>query len=141
MQQRCILLSAQIAAIKRNPEILQSNGMQIDTGSIDMNSLVRSEFLLSPAVLVMRAVHANRYSEALSVASSLKVDMTDLFTNLTQQCIRLSRNPQAYVYVPNSIPSTLNLTYHFLGLLNLTGCSPIIRQHGQDPPLIVLGDS
>ncbi|RXW24637.1 hypothetical protein EST38_g1210 [Candolleomyces aberdarensis] len=77
IQRQHTLLSAQIAIIKRSPELLNS-----------------PEFLLPPSVLVLRLVHLNLFSQALTVANALKVDMTDLFTNLTAQCIRLSKNSE-----------------------------------------------
>ena len=39
----------------------------------------------------------------MATARSLKVDMTDLFTHLTGQCLRLSRNPDSVMSVAISI--------------------------------------
>ena len=66
------------------------------------SSLKFSEFLLPPSVLVLRLVHLNLFSQALTVANALNVDMTELFTNLTAQCIRLSKNSQTSLCVPIS---------------------------------------
>jgi nuclear pore complex protein Nup160 len=41
----------------------------------------------------MRLAQANQYSQAMVTPRSLRVDMTDVFIHLTNQCIRLSRNP------------------------------------------------
>ncbi|KAF9057494.1 nucleoporin Nup120/160-domain-containing protein [Panaeolus papilionaceus] len=72
------LLRAQIDSIKRDPSLLSS-----------------PEFLLPPNVIIMRLAQASQYNQALAIARSLKVDMTDVFVHLTNQCIRLSRNPGA----------------------------------------------
>ncbi|KAF6762913.1 nucleoporin Nup120/160-domain-containing protein [Ephemerocybe angulata] len=76
MQRQHTLLAAQISIIERNPGILTA-----------------SEFLLPPAVLVMRLTHHDLFAQALTVGSTLKVDMIDLFTSLTSHCIRFSKNP------------------------------------------------
>ncbi|KAJ6567297.1 hypothetical protein DFH09DRAFT_1156619 [Mycena vulgaris] len=57
---------------------------------------------LPPESIVLRLAQANRFSLALATASSLKVDMTDLFAHLTTQCLRLSRNPDAVIQEDNS---------------------------------------
>lgn len=41
----------------------------------------------------MRLVQSNRFNFAMTTARTLEVDMTDLFSHLTRQCLRLSRNP------------------------------------------------
>ncbi|CAA7259487.1 unnamed protein product [Cyclocybe aegerita] len=76
IEYEAILLRAQIDSIKREPTLLSS-----------------PEFLLPPSVIVMRLAHASHYSQAMFIAKSLKIDMTDVFIHLTSQCIRLSRNP------------------------------------------------
>ncbi|KAF9535022.1 nucleoporin Nup120/160-domain-containing protein [Crepidotus variabilis] len=78
MEYDCTLLRAQIDSIKREPSLLSS-----------------PEYLLPPSVIVMRLAQANQYNQAMSIAQSLKVDMTEIFILLTNQCIRLSRNPGA----------------------------------------------
>ncbi|KAJ7929169.1 nucleoporin Nup120/160-domain-containing protein [Mycena leptocephala] len=77
------LLSAQIDIIQREPA-LSSFGD------------------LPPESIVLRLAHSNRFSLAMATASSLKVDMTDLFAHLTTQCLRLSRNPDAVIQEDNS---------------------------------------
>ncbi|KAG5644918.1 hypothetical protein DXG03_007383 [Asterophora parasitica] len=76
MQYEYALLAAQIDMIRYEPALLSS-----------------PEFLLSPPVIVLRLAQANRFNQAMATARSLKVDMTDLFSHLTGQCLRLSRNP------------------------------------------------
>jgi nuclear pore complex protein Nup160 len=51
------------------------------------------EYLLPPSVIIMRLAQANQYSQAMAAAHCLRVDMTDVFIHLTNQCIRLSRSP------------------------------------------------
>ena len=46
----------------------------------------------------MRLAHANQQNQAMTIARSLKVDMTDLFIHLTNQCVRLTRNPGSILY-------------------------------------------
>ncbi|KAF8076014.1 nucleoporin Nup120/160-domain-containing protein [Lyophyllum atratum] len=70
------LLAAQIDILRRDPALSAS-----------------PEFLIPPPVIVLRLAQANRFSQAMATARSLKVDMTDLFCHLTGQCLRLSRNP------------------------------------------------
>lgn len=48
---------------------------------------------------MLRLAQSNRFNLAMATASSLKVDMTDLFAHLTTQCLRLSRNPDSVMYV------------------------------------------
>jgi len=38
-------------------------------------------------------VQNNRFNSAMATARTLEVDLTDLFSHLTRQCLRLSRNP------------------------------------------------
>jgi nuclear pore complex protein Nup160 len=51
------------------------------------------ELFLPPSLIVLRLAQSNRFDMAMATASSLKVDMTELFAHLTNQCLRLSRNP------------------------------------------------
>ncbi|KAF8204833.1 nucleoporin Nup120/160-domain-containing protein [Pholiota molesta] len=76
MEYDCALLRAQIDSVKQDPSILSS-----------------PEYLLPPSLIVMRLAKANQYDQAMAIAQSLKVDMTDVFNHLTNQCLRLSRNP------------------------------------------------
>ncbi|KAJ7762811.1 nucleoporin Nup120/160-domain-containing protein [Mycena maculata] len=57
---------------------------------------------LPPQSIVLRLAQSNRFSLAMATASSLKVDMTDLFAHLTTQCLRLSRNPDSVIQEDNS---------------------------------------
>ncbi|KAK7061352.1 nucleoporin Nup120/160-domain-containing protein [Favolaschia claudopus] len=57
---------------------------------------------LPPESIVLRFAQSNRFNLAMATASSLKVDMTDLFAHLTTQCLRLSRNPDAVIQEDNS---------------------------------------
>jgi len=43
----------------------------------------------------LRLVQNNRFNLAMATARTLDVDMTDLFSHLTRQCLRLSRDPEA----------------------------------------------
>ncbi len=45
-------------------------------------------------------MQSNRFNLAMTTARTLEVDLTDLFSNLTRQCLRLSRNPDAVSCVP-----------------------------------------
>jgi len=80
MQYEHALLAAQIDMVRHDPALLAS-----------------PEFLLPPAVIVLRLAQANRFSQAMATARSLNVDMTDLFSHLTGQCLRLSRNPDTVI--------------------------------------------
>lgn len=51
----------------------------------------RVELLLSPASVVLKLAQQNRFDQAIATARSLNVDMTDIFSHLTMQCLRLSR--------------------------------------------------
>ncbi|KAF8227965.1 hypothetical protein L208DRAFT_1490549 [Tricholoma matsutake] len=74
------LLCAQIEIIRTDPKLLPSQ-----------------ELLLPPSLIVLKLAQANRFDFAMATARTLKVDMTDLFTHLTSQCLRLSRNPDAVI--------------------------------------------
>ena len=50
----------------------------------------------------MRLAHASQQNQAMGIARSLKVDMTDLFIHLTNQCVRLTRNPGSILYARSS---------------------------------------
>ncbi|KAI0038000.1 hypothetical protein FA95DRAFT_1684755 [Auriscalpium vulgare] len=70
------LLSAQIELVRKDPALLNVG-----------------DALLQPQSVVLRLAQANRFNLALATARSLEVDMTDLFSHLTQQCLRLTHNP------------------------------------------------
>ncbi|KAF7331760.1 hypothetical protein MKEN_00055900 [Mycena kentingensis (nom. inval.)] len=57
---------------------------------------------MPPESIVLRLAQANKFSLAMATASSLKVDMSDLFAQLTTQCIRLSRDPDEVMQEDNS---------------------------------------
>ena len=69
-----------------------------------------SELLLSPANVVLKLAQTNQFDRALSVAQSLNVDMADIFTHLTMQCMRLARRPESFLWV------ALSTGYGFLVL-------------------------
>ncbi|KAJ8523440.1 hypothetical protein ONZ45_g87 [Pleurotus djamor] len=72
------LLSAQLDVIRQDPSLLSAG-----------------EFLLPPPAIVTRMAQANQFNTALATARSLDVDMSDLFSSLTRQCIRLDRRPES----------------------------------------------
>ncbi|KAJ3777455.1 nucleoporin Nup120/160-domain-containing protein [Lentinula raphanica] len=51
------------------------------------------EFFPHPSSIVMKMAQSNRFNMALATARSLEVDMSDLFTHLITQCLRLSHQP------------------------------------------------
>lgn len=57
----------------------------------------------------MRLAHANQQNQAMAIARSLKVDMTDLFIHLTNQCVRLTRNPGSILYARSNLLSSYYL--------------------------------
>ncbi|EIN10816.1 hypothetical protein PUNSTDRAFT_65808 [Punctularia strigosozonata HHB-11173 SS5] len=74
------LVSARLELVRREPSTIY------DGPSV----LIR---LLPPEAIVMRLSQANRFETAISVARSLKVDMSDIFSRLAGQCLRLGTNP------------------------------------------------
>ncbi|KIY45981.1 hypothetical protein FISHEDRAFT_76214 [Fistulina hepatica ATCC 64428] len=54
--------------------------------------------LLTGLAIVTRLAQASRFDTAIATARSLKVDMTELFSRLTAQCLRLARDPSSIVY-------------------------------------------
>ncbi|KAJ7783415.1 hypothetical protein B0H14DRAFT_3585053 [Mycena olivaceomarginata] len=83
IQYELALLSARLEIIQREPA-LSSFGD------------------LPPESIVLRLAQSNRFSLAMATASSLSVDMTNVFAHLTTQCLRLSRNPNAVIQEDNS---------------------------------------
>ncbi|TFK56037.1 hypothetical protein OE88DRAFT_1652614 [Heliocybe sulcata] len=75
------LLSARLELMRLNPE----------AGSV-------TDHLLAPSSIVMRLAQANRFTTAMSVARSLDVDMSDLFSLVTRQCLRLSYDPDMVIH-------------------------------------------
>ncbi|TFY82965.1 hypothetical protein EWM64_g1046 [Hericium alpestre] len=72
------LLLARIELIRRDPSLLHVG-----------------DVLLQPESVVLRLGQASRFDMALSTAHTLNVDATDVFSHLTRQCLRLTRNPDA----------------------------------------------
>ncbi|KAG1836482.1 hypothetical protein C8R48DRAFT_680501 [Suillus tomentosus] len=64
------------------------------TGDKQESEIINLNVLLSPASIVLRLGQANQFDMAMATARSLDVDMSELFTTLTSQCLRLSRNPE-----------------------------------------------
>lgn len=101
------------------------------------------EFLLPPSVIVLRLAQANRFNLAMATARSLKVDMTDLFSHLTGQCMLLSRNPDAVMQVYNLFYPLHTLTRPLFALdkrIHLIGCSLTRYHRGKELLLIEGGD-
>ncbi|KAK0206120.1 nucleoporin Nup120/160-domain-containing protein [Desarmillaria ectypa] len=74
VQYEYALLSAQVDIVQRHPS---------------------AEFPLPPASIVLRLVQLNCFNLAMTTARSLDVDMSELFSRLTIQCLRLSRDPDS----------------------------------------------
>lgn len=74
VQYEYALLSAQVDIVQRQPS---------------------AEFPLPPASIVLRLVQLNCFNLAMTTARSLDVDMSELFSRLTTQCLRLSRDPDS----------------------------------------------
>lgn len=88
-----------------------------------LHSFFNLDFLISPTLIVMRLAHANLYTQAMATARSLKIDMTDLFAHLTNQCVRLTREPNLVMCVLHSqflFPS--HSCYLPGSRIRLTGC-------------------
>jgi nuclear pore complex protein Nup160 len=58
--------------------------------------------ILTAETIVSRLAHSGRFRTAMSTATSLEVDMSDLFLSLTEQCLLLSREPSAVPCVAHS---------------------------------------
>ncbi|KAI0307403.1 nucleoporin Nup120/160-domain-containing protein [Multifurca ochricompacta] len=69
-------LSAQLDLVRKDPELLRT-----------------SATIRSPESVVLRLVQSNRFNLAMATARTLGVDLTDLFSHLTRQCLRLSHSP------------------------------------------------
>lgn len=57
-----------------------------------MLMLLVTELLLPPTLVVMRLTNMSLYEQALTTARALDSDMTDIFTQLTTHCFRLTKN-------------------------------------------------
>ncbi|KAL7282041.1 hypothetical protein ACG7TL_003508 [Trametes sanguinea] len=78
MQYEYALLSARVEVVRRDPTLLSAG-----------------DLAFPPPSLVLRLAQWNRFNTAMTTARSLDVDMSDLFSHLTNRCLRLSRNPDA----------------------------------------------
>lgn len=65
--------------------------------------------MLPPSSIISRLAHAKRFDTAFATARSLDVDMSDVFAYLTDQCLKLARNPDAVMYVTSR--AVLDLVY------------------------------
>lgn len=98
MQYDCTLLRAQIDLIRKDPSLLSSQGkffFELDAFMVRLSNVVNPipEFLMPPALIVLRLANMNFYEQALTTARALDIDMTDVFTQLATHCLRLTRNP------------------------------------------------
>lgn len=96
IQREYALISARLDLLRRDPALLLVGGKS----TIQCISQVSYVFSfiganLPPSSIVSRLAHAKRFNTALATARSLDVDMSDLFAHLADQCLRLSRNPDA----------------------------------------------
>ncbi|EMD40997.1 hypothetical protein CERSUDRAFT_43484 [Gelatoporia subvermispora B] len=80
MQYEYTLLLARVELIRRDPTLLSSGGLQ-----------------LPPESIILRLGQRNCFDMAIASARILDVDMSDLFSHLTTQCLRLARNPDAVI--------------------------------------------
>ena len=82
------------------------------------------EVLLSPSSVVLRLAQANRFNTAMATARTLQVDMTDTFSLLTRQCLRLSHSLDAVLYAKNRLFCLVSSHISPTGRrTRLTGCS------------------
>ena len=94
------LLSAQLDLVRKDPELLRSSGEHGPACEYEeLNLIITIGTLRSPESVVLRLVQNNRFNLAMATSRTLEVDMIDLFSHLTRQCLRLSRNPEAVLWV------------------------------------------
>ena len=94
------LLGAQLDLVRKDPELLGSSGEHGPACEYEeLNLIIMIATLRSPESVVLRLVQNNRFNLAMATSRTLEVDMTDLFSHLTRQCLRLSRNPEAVLWV------------------------------------------
>ncbi|PFH52564.1 hypothetical protein AMATHDRAFT_74048 [Amanita thiersii Skay4041] len=72
------LLSAQIDLVRSDPMSVSSEDFQV---------------FPPPSLIILKLALTNHFDQAMTYARSLNVDMTDLFTHLTRQCLKLTREP------------------------------------------------
>ncbi|KAI0092550.1 nucleoporin Nup120/160-domain-containing protein [Irpex rosettiformis] len=85
IQYEYALLVAQIELVQNDPRLLAS-----------------IELLRSPSGVVSKLAQLSKFDLAIATAKSLGVDMSELFTLLTTQCLRLARNPDLALEEPSS---------------------------------------
>ena len=86
------LLSAQIELGNRDPHFLDSGGELLHWHPYaHLTNL--TGLSLPPSSIVLKLAQRGRFNTALSVARTMELDMSDIFAHLTNQCIRLSRDP------------------------------------------------
>jgi nuclear pore complex protein Nup160 len=94
------LLGAQLDLVRKDPELLRSSGEHDPACEYEeLKLIITIATLRSPESVVLRLVQNNRFNLAMATSRTLEVDMTDLFSHLTRQCLRLSRNPEAVLWV------------------------------------------
>lgn len=94
------LLGAQLDLVRKDPELLRSSGEHGPACEYEeLNLIIMIATLRSPESVVLRLVQNNRFNLAMATSRTLEIDMTDLFSHLTRQCLRLSRNPEAVLWV------------------------------------------
>jgi nuclear pore complex protein Nup160 len=94
------LLGAQLDLVRKDPELLRSSGEHGPACEYEeLNLIIMIATLRSPEFVVLRLVQNNRFNLAMTTSRTLEVDMTDLFSHLTRQCLRLSRNPEVVLWV------------------------------------------
>ena len=87
------LLNARLGLVRNDPELLRASGGWRTHFVLRRQLICGLATLRSPESVVLRLVQSNRFNLAMTTARTLEVDMTDPFTHLTRQCLRLSRNP------------------------------------------------
>ncbi|KIL68186.1 hypothetical protein M378DRAFT_72126 [Amanita muscaria Koide BX008] len=69
----------------------------IDLVRTDPTSLSSEDLFLPVSIIILKLAQANRLNQAISHARNLKIDMTDLFTYLARECLRLSKKPDTLI--------------------------------------------
>lgn len=92
------LATARLALVRKDPSLPLHGGAWPFV--IYRQSTNRTTAILDGPAIVLSLSQANQFDTAIATAQSLKVDMTDLFSHLARQCLRLSRDPEMLMYVP-----------------------------------------